>query len=289
MEPLEYGAAQTKLVRFGYARAGHGRPVVLLPGSGGWELTFRALLPQLTAGHTVYAVDPPGQGSTRVADSSFGYDVDAIARSLVDFLDAVGLSDAIFVGHSWGGGFALRLAELYPDRVRRLVLLAPAGLAVKDVWEFRMMRVPVLGELAARFTTTAAVRHMLRKSFADPHQLPPLELVRAAAQGLRNGPDAAGLRRDMLSVERTVDWATTERDLPLVQSPALIVWGDRDRYLPVRLVERFTRALPQATTEVIAGAGHSVHDDRPVQTVPHIQRFLADAGQTTPRDGKRLP
>jgi pimeloyl-ACP methyl ester carboxylesterase len=92
----------------------------------------------------------------------------------------------------------------------------------------------------------------------------------------------------MLSVERTVDWATTERDLPLVQSPVLIVWGDRDRYFPVRLLERFTSALPHATAAVIAGAGHSVHDDQPAQTTQLIRQFLADAGQVTARDGRRL-
>ncbi|GAA1580720.1 2-succinyl-6-hydroxy-2,4-cyclohexadiene-1-carboxy late synthase [Kribbella sancticallisti] len=284
MEGLECGVAETELVRFGYARAGHGPPVLLLPGSGGWELTFHALLPQLAVDHTVYAVDPPGQGGTRVVSNSFGYDVDAIVQSLVDFLDAVGLSEVIVVGHSWGGGFALRLVELFPDRIRRLVLLAPAGLTVRDVWEFRALRVPVVGEVAARFTTNAAVRHMLHKSFVDADRLPSPELTRTAARTLRSRP---GLRRDLLRVERTVKWTATERDLGLVRSPVLIVWGARDRYFPVRLIDRFTSALPHVRTEVIADAGHSVHDDRPAQAVPLVRQFLTGTSRTTLRDEAR--
>jgi pimeloyl-ACP methyl ester carboxylesterase len=121
---------------------------------------------ELAASHTVYALDPPGQGGTRVLDPGFAYDVDAVADSIGDFLDAVGLSTVALVGHSWGGGFALRVAELHPERVTRLALLAPAGVDVPDVWEFRLLRLPVVGEIATRFTSVASMRHMMRKSFA---------------------------------------------------------------------------------------------------------------------------
>jgi pimeloyl-ACP methyl ester carboxylesterase len=102
--------------------------------------TFSSLLPRLAVHHTVHAVDPPGQGGTRVTYPAFAYDVDAITDSLASFLDALGVSAAAIVGHSWGGGFALRLAQLHPERVDRLALLAPAGIDVKDVWESRALR-----------------------------------------------------------------------------------------------------------------------------------------------------
>ena len=265
----------TARVRFGYARTGTGPPVVLVPGSGGWRLTFEALAARLSTSHTVYAIDPPGQGATRVTDGSFGYDVDAVTHAIAALLDALGLAEVAVVGHSWGGGFAARLAQLHPDRVTRLALLAPAGLDVPDVWEFRLLRLPIVGELALRLTSTASVRHMVRKSFAHRARVPE-HLIADAARALRSGPDAAGLRRDLLATERSVTWAQTERDLRLVRCPTLIVWGERDRYFPARSIQRFTGHLPSADVQLVPGAGHSVHDDRPDEVTPRLVQFLAD-------------
>jgi pimeloyl-ACP methyl ester carboxylesterase len=209
-----------------------------------------------------------------VLDPGFGYDVDAIAHALAGLLDALELRSAPLVGHSWGGGFALRLAQLHPDRVQRLALLAPGGLDVADVWEFRLLRQPVIGELATRFASAASLRHMMRKSFAHPDRIPSGTALREAARMMRSAPDAAALRRDMLRVERQVRWTDTERDLHQVLCPTLILWGDRDRYLPVRLLDRFTRRLPDVESHVLPGCGHSLHDDCPDKVYPRLTGFL---------------
>lgn len=277
---FEQRVAATAAVRFRYAVAGDGPAVVLLPGSGGWRPTFDDMITKLSPRHRVYALDPPGQGRTRVIDREFGYDADAIAQSVGEFLDAVGVPAAAFIGHSWGGGFALRLAQLRPDRVSRLALLAPAGLNVTDVWEFRLLRRPLIGELATRFTTPAFVRHMMRRSFAHPDRMPAGALSREAAQQLRSGPGAAALRRDLLRVERSVRWSDTERDLDRVRCPTPILWGDRDRYFPVQLLNTFARRLPTAEIHTLPGCGHSMHDDCPEQTYPLLTRFLTATAET---------
>jgi pimeloyl-ACP methyl ester carboxylesterase len=264
---------QTATVEFSYAVAGAGPPVVLVPGSGGWRLTFESMVGRLDTQYTVYAVNPPGQGGTRVTGAGFGFGTDAVATALADFIAASGLERVPVVGHSWGGGFALRLAQLYPARVQRLALLAPAGAPVQDVWEFRALRVPVIGEIAARLTTSAAVRHMLRKSFSNHARLPSEALVRAAAREMRT---SRSLRSDMLAVERGVRWDTTERHLSFVQCPVLIFWGLEDRYLSARTLHRLRVGLAHADTHLISGAGHSVHDDAdPEETFPRLQRFLS--------------
>lgn len=273
---FEETVVATTQVRFNYARVGAGPPVVLLPGGGGWRLTFEALATQLSQTCTVYALDPPGQGRTRVTDPAFGFDVDAIAHSIDEFLVATSLDHVAVVGHSWGGGFAARLAELHPARTSRLVLIAPGGLDVDDVWEFRLLRLPIIGEIATRLTSTTAARHMMRKAFARPERIPH-HLLADAARALRTEPGAAALRRDMLRVERAVTWAQTERDLHLIDCPTLIVWGEYDRYFPVHLLDRFARRLRDVETHTVPGAGHFVHGDQPGLAVPLITRFLAAA------------
>jgi pimeloyl-ACP methyl ester carboxylesterase len=274
--------AETEVARFHYSRTGSGPPVVLLPGAGGWRFTFEGLIPVLARRHTVYAIDPPGQGRTEVLDPGFAFDTDAIAGSLVGFLDAVGLERTAIIGHSWGGGFALRLSELHPQRVTRLALIAPGGLEVKDVWEFRAARLPVIGELGVRLTPRISARHMLEKSFAHRDRVP-YHRLDDLVRTMRSSHNRAARLRDMLRVERSVTWADTERDLHLADVPVLLLWGDQDRYLPARLIERFTARLPQVDAHVLAGGGHSLHDDCPDQTYALLLPFL-EAGHSREAD-----
>jgi pimeloyl-ACP methyl ester carboxylesterase len=124
----------------------------------------------------------------------------------------------------------------------------------------------------------AASSHMMRKSFARPDRIPH-HLIADAARLMRTEP----LRRDMLRVERTVDWAQTERDLYLVTCPTLILWGELDRYFPVRLLDRFLERLPAAEAHVVGGAGHSLHDDTPELVHRLLSTFL-DPRHTQPRE-----
>lgn len=261
---------ETGVAKFHYHRAGSGSPVLLLPGAGGWQLTFQAMVARLSEHHTVYALDPPGQGETEIISSGFPYGTDGIVGAIGSFLDAMNLDRPAVVGHSWGGGFAVRLAELHPERVSRLVLLAPAGLDVKDVWEFRLLRLPLVGELGARLMARGAIRHMLRKSFVHPERIPS-HLVSSAVRAL----DRPEQRAAMLKVERSVRWPETERDLPRVHVPVLLIWGQQDRYLPVGNIGRFTSQLPLVEAHILRDAGHSVHDDSPEETYAVLTPFLA--------------
>jgi hypothetical protein len=108
-------------------------------------------------------------------------------------------------------------------------LLAPGGLDVKDIWEFRLLRLPVLGELTVRLTSTASVRHLLRKAFVRRERVPD-DLIGEVVGELRSGRNRAARLADMLRVERSVRWADTEADLHLVRALVLLLWGSKDRY-----------------------------------------------------------
>ncbi|WP_406274465.1 alpha/beta hydrolase [Nocardia sp. NBC_00881] len=268
----------TAVAHFHYAQAGTGPPVLLLPGSGGWKLTLTDLTAALARRHTVYALDPPGQGLTRIHDRSTRFGTDAVADSIRTFLDAVGIRRAAIVGHSWGGGFALRFAQLHPERLTRLALIAPGGLDVADRWEFRLLRLPVLGEIGVHLISTASVRHMIRKSFANRDRIPD-NLIQDYVRMMRQAPGRAERLADLLRVERSVRWSDTERDLSSVDAPVLLLWGSEDRYFPVRLMQRFTARLPHVQAHLLPGGGHSLHDDLPDATMQRLRPFLsADLG-----------
>jgi pimeloyl-ACP methyl ester carboxylesterase len=95
---------------------------------------------------------------------------------------------------------------------------------------------------------------------------------------MRSGSDRAARLTDLLRVERSVSWADTERDLHLVRAPTLLLWGGKDRYLPSRLVDRFTTRLPTVEHHVLSDCGHSMHDDCPEQTYALLSPFLQESG-----------
>lgn len=78
----------------------------------------------------------------------------------------------------------------------------------------------------------------------------------------------------MLRVERSVSWAGTESDLHLVCASVLLLWGSKDRYFPVRLIDRFITRLPTVEHHVMPDCGRLLHDDCPEQTYSLLFPFL---------------
>jgi pimeloyl-ACP methyl ester carboxylesterase len=191
----------------------------------------------------VVALDSPGQGRTRVLDPEFGYEADAIARSIAGFLDVVGLERTAIVGHSWAADSA---ADPGPRRAR-------GSPDVKDV-------------------DTPHAPEVL-----PPPRAHPETLISDVVHEMRSGSDRAARWTDLLRVERSVSWADTERDLHLVHASALLLWG-KDRYLPSRLIDRFATRPSTVEHHVLPDCGHSLRDDCPEQIYVLLSPFLQGSG-----------
>jgi pimeloyl-ACP methyl ester carboxylesterase len=117
---------------------------VLLHGQPGSGADWRQVADRLPAGLRVVALDRPGYGASRQGAGGFGYN----ARAVVAELDARGIERAVLVGHSYGGGVALAVAQLAPERAEALVLLASVGPGCLTGWD-RLLAAPVAGEVCA--------------------------------------------------------------------------------------------------------------------------------------------
>jgi len=115
---------QTKDWQLRYYEAGEGLPVIMLHGSGpgatGWS-NFSGNIGALADHFHVYAVDMPGWGESDAATVDQLDHVDAV----IQFMDAVGIEKAAFIGNSMGGQTSLRLATEYPDRISHLITMGP--------------------------------------------------------------------------------------------------------------------------------------------------------------------
>lgn len=261
----------TPLARFHYVATGIGTPVVLLAPGASSTYAWRAQVAALGKDHLVIAVDLPGQGRTTLHDPRFGYDLDAMTAAIGTFLDAVGVPRAALAGNSWSGGWALAFAQRHPERVARLLLLAPSGLAERDPLAWEALKVPVLGEVLAKLgTDRASVASALRSTyFANPDRVTE-EVVDAMWVP---GTVAANVRATY-ALERGLDWSVTQAALGAVRQPVLVIWGAQDQVLPAAQAARFDAALPDAAVHVLDGCGHALTVDCAERVTPLMAGFL---------------
>lgn len=248
---------------------GCGDPVVFLHGLLASSATWESVLAPASAGRPAIAVDFPGFGwSDRPWPGD--YTVRGQARGLWDYLDARGTGRAVLVGNSLGGAVAMLVAAEHPERVEALVLVAPATPEARLVWPVRLMRAPVLGELALACATRPFVAFGLRHwLFAHGDRV----TAREIDDGWRP-LGVPGTRRAALCAIRS----DPQRYVGLAERlrvPTLIVWGREDRLLAAAGGERLRSRVPGARLVVLPDAGHLPQRERPEAFARVVAEFLS--------------
>jgi len=245
---------------------GEGPPVLLLHGFDSSHLEFRRLAPLLAADHRLYVPDLYGFGFCPRPDKA-DYGPAAVLRHLELLLAAIaereGERPVGLIGASMGGSVAVELARRCPQRIGRLLLLAPAGLTGRP-----MPLPPLLDGLGVRFLALPGVRRGLcRSAFAQPERdvgAPELEIASLHLA-------SPGWDRALARFARSGGFAGCGDPLP--NQPLQVLWGADDRILRPPL-KRAALALLGERVEELADCGHLPHIDQP-QIV--ARRWLAAA------------
>ena len=258
---------------------GNGTPVVFIHGFGasiyGWRYQ---LPPTVTAGYRVVAFDNRGFGFSD--KPAHGYTNAAYAHLVVSLLDSLGIASAVLVGHSMGGAIAAEVALTYPDRVRGLVLIDAAGYGVRWPGVLKLARWPQVGAVVTRFRARWITGRILRSTFADPSKVTEADVDQYYAPV----PDPA-YGRALRGVLREFRFDTLSGGrLGGVLAPTLILWGDADRWIPLRDGTRFARDLPRSEFVVVAHTGHDAADESPEQVNRQLLGFLKEGLSRIPEN-----
>jgi pimeloyl-ACP methyl ester carboxylesterase len=258
-------------------------PIVLIHGLGDEADTWRHVFPTLARWRRVIAPDLPGFG--RSEKPRRAYTLAFFAHTIAGMLDALGIGQAVLIGHSMGAAVAQRLALAQPRRAERLVLI-DGGLPTQlrrppaQLWLFLT---PGLGEM---FYTS--LRRSQEHAYATlgPYYHDLAGLPQADRAFLRERVWArvwsAGQRRAFLSALRwlAIDQATRAdffgMRLADLQTPTMIIWGEHDRIAPPAAGAAMAARLPQAQLRVIAESGHLPHQERPDQLIEALREFLTN-------------
>jgi 2-succinyl-6-hydroxy-2,4-cyclohexadiene-1-carboxylate synthase len=275
-------------VRLEVRALGAGLPVLLLHGFTGrstnWT-TLAALLRRL--GRRTIVVDLLGHGRSDAPSDPARYAIGRQADDLLSLLDRLGARPADLVGYSMGARIALRLAADRPDAVRRLVLESPsAGIADAAERVARRGRDEALALGLERDGIEAFVRHWERQPvFASHAALPSGAQARLRVERLGNRP--IGLAASLRGAGQGVADPLHDR-LGTITVETLVIAGALD---PVGLgrAEAVRDAIPRARLEVVAGAGHAPHLERPAAYRRLVVAFLGastPARSATPTDSR---
>jgi pimeloyl-ACP methyl ester carboxylesterase len=263
---------------FHHLEEGTGPPVVLLHGGSGGGANWFRLLPALARQHRVLAPDLPGFGLSAAVEPQ--PPLGTVAAALLEsWLEAQGVRTALVVGTSFGGLVAVRLAQRAPQRVGRLLLLDSAGLGRGIHPLARLAMLPGLAALALH-PTRRGTRSVLVTLLTANRSGLSAEQVDALTDYLYLSARAAGTRylaRTMRHFgsaggQREV---VTAAELQRLRLPASVVWGARDRFLPLSHARAAARHLPDARLVIIEDAGHSPNWETPeavLDAIAELQR-----------------
>lgn len=243
--------------------------VVFLHGLGSYLKFWRAQLDAVAAqGYRVIAIDQLGFGKSD-KPALFPYTTESFGENVVELLERLGIKDAILVGHSMGGQTALSTAIRFPDRVRALVLVSPAGFEVfsgrEQKW-FKNVYSRTLVKDADEESIWGNVRDYNFQRWSPDYEWLIEERVRLA-----KSPDFdAYAYAQVRTVEGLARNNFVRESLAKVTAPTLIVYGSGDRLIPNAFLHGgFTRTIMEAGQAGIAnshllelkGCGHTLQLD----------------------------
>lgn len=252
-----------------YAEQGdRSRPaVVMLPGPTDAWRSYQPVLDLLPHDVRAIAVSQRGHGESDKPQT--GYRVEDFAADVVPLLDALGVAEAVLTGHSGSCLVARRVALDHPGRVSGLVLEASPTTLRGDARLLRFVE-SVVAELHD------PIRAELARSF----------VVDTSSEGI--APDLVDLLvEDVLTVPARV-WQQTfaglleyddRPELPLMESPTLLVWGDADALVSRATQDELAASIPGADLLVYPGAGHTPRWDDPVRFSDDLATFARRVGR----------
>ncbi len=242
-----------------YYRAGQrGTPIILIHGLGGSAEGWVALLPLLSQKYTVYALDLPGFGKTPLAPE--GMDIYTHVLYMERFINALGYPRVTLVGNSLGGWIATLFAVKHPERVEHLYLLNSAGLKRK-------------GAHSPYALTREAALRSIRRMWS--YSLPVPGFVLDAMVQNSQRPAYAGF---IQTYDREVE---LDAVLPQVQVPTTIIWGTRDRLLPLACAYDLHSGIAHSELFLLPGIGHTPQVGAAAKIARIIQKDAAHIGKAT--------
>lgn len=245
-------------------------PIVLLHGTSDSLHTWEGWSEDLRRQRRVIRFDLPAFGLTG-PDPRSDYSIAAYVRFVTAVVDTLGVKSFVLAGNSLGGQIAWETAVAHPERVVRLVLVDAAGYPLQPQSVpigFRVARTPGLRKVMEFVLPRGVVESSLRNVYGDPGKVTPELVDRFYELTLRQGNRAA------LGSRMEQKLSGDELQIKALKVPTLIVWGAKDRLIPLENGTRFAADIPNSQLVVFDNLGHVPQEEDAPATVKAVKQFL---------------
>ena len=279
-------------VRLHYVECGSGPLVILLHGFPEFWYAWRYQIPVLAAaGYRVIALDQRGYNVSDKPKGVRHYRLDALLDDVLGIIHHAGEQSAVVVGHDWGGAVAWNFAMRHPQAVEKLIVLnAPhpqrfleeitTFSQLRKSWYMFLFQLPWLPEMLIRSGDFAGLERTLRIDPVHPGTFDEVTIghyKQAIAQ-----PGALSAAINYYRALFRLNPVTFKRSIMRIDVPTLLIWGEQDRYLGIRLTEELKPWVPKLQLERIPDASHWVQVEVPDQVNALMVNFLRTTGEIRP-------
>ncbi|MDT3778800.1 alpha/beta hydrolase [Nitrospira sp. MA-1] len=262
-----------------YVEAGIGPPVILIHGIPVWGYLWHGIFSELARTRRVLIPDLLGFGFSDKADC-FDRSIACQAHMIASWMTQLGIPRATIIGHDIGGGVALRLATLFPDRVQTLIVM---NTVCYDSWPIELMLQFGHPEAHRKLSASLAVRLLrqaLKGGFASSVNR---EVLDGLLAPYTTETGKLSLIRNAAALNTNLTTEITHL-LSRIRIPTLVVWGQNDRFQPIHYGERLVKDIQGSRLIRVKDARHFVMLDQPEIVTRHLLEFFERTDEMSFRD-----
>jgi pimeloyl-ACP methyl ester carboxylesterase len=246
---------------------------ILVHGFSASTYSFRKLIPLLVGEYTTYAVDLIGFGQSE-KPPSFRYSYENLAELVIEFIQKLELKNVILVGHSMGGQISLYAARKQPDLILGLVLIGCSGYLRKARFPAQWLSyLPFMRTYIRWRIDRCKVKDILANTMYDLSLIDD-EMVQAYTKPLHE----KDFCNTLLGLLRYREGDLSPDQLRTISHPTLLIWGEEDRIVPLRVGIRLRQDMPQSTLVTFPAVGHQVMEEKPKEVYREMSKWLTSHG-----------
>ena len=260
-----------------YVEYGEGEPVIFIHGFLYNTVMWQGQFASFAEKYKVYAIDLFGFGySERRAVDEYSFKM--FSDQIIHFMDAMTMPRAILVGQSMGAGTSVYLAASQPDRVKALVLVAPAVLPYESSLASKIYELPLLGEFLNSIPGGGLIRSNIENIWFYDKSKVTDDYFRKILEPLQIKGSSDSLLYILRNVLKPPFLQKEAEKVKIYRKPTLIVHGADDPAVPVEKAHELAKLWPWAKLLVYEKARHSPHEEYPVRFNQQALDFLSKVG-----------
>jgi pimeloyl-ACP methyl ester carboxylesterase len=257
-----------------YLEAGSGPPIILIHGFMYNTVMWKKNIDALAKKFKVYAIDLWGWGySERLKENEYSFE--RYGKQVVGFMDALNIRKATFAGQSMGGGISVYVAAYHPDRVDRLILVAPAVIPYPMTTIGQIYQLPFVGEFMNAIPGDVLMKNNIKSIWFHDEKKVTDQYLKEVIQPLCIKGSYAGM---MYIIRNVLKDPLVEKEANLLagmDKPILIVHGKEDKGVPLDRSKRLNDLWKGSKLVIFDNAGHSPHEEYPEKFNQLALEFLS--------------